>query len=401
MPLLRHQPFKGLYLAVELAFTLSWRPRPSWPPSRVVHKNLVKVVMKVVGRTGPIITSANHLAILPGVDVNGVWVEPTPQLVTGPLVQWCQTASVGPIPIPGYWVHKKNSTIPVAAAPMPGEKVIYSLHGGAYVRQSAHPTDPVSAIGRGFLKHVDSVHRVFSIEYRLSSARPDFVSPFPAALLDALAGYNYLVTKVGFDPADIIFVGDSAGGNLALALVRYLVDQQTDPKVASLGLPGSLVLLSPWVDISYSHDISPATDSSTRFAHCDYIDVRDGHPGITYAKSAFIGPHGRGAAEFNPYISPASRSPSVYSPLKNSGTFKAYPRTFIVAGGAEVLYDQITTFANRMINDLGLGDGVQDGEGKVVFYVAPDGIHDYLVFPWHEPERSDTLRAIAAWINKA
>ena len=47
-----------------------------------------------------------------------------------------------------------------------------------------------------------------------------------AALIDALAGYNYLVNTVGFHPTRIILEGDSAGGNLALALTRYLLEHR-------------------------------------------------------------------------------------------------------------------------------------------------------------------------------
>lgn len=91
---------------------------------------------------------------------------------------------------------------------MPGEKVVYALHGGGYTALSAHPSDPTAAIARGLLQHVDSVHRVFSCEYRLSSGDGlDAQNPFPAALLDALAGYVYLVKTVGLDPLDIIVEG--------------------------------------------------------------------------------------------------------------------------------------------------------------------------------------------------
>ncbi|KAJ3530080.1 hypothetical protein NMY22_g8722 [Coprinellus aureogranulatus] len=57
------------------------------------------------------------------------------------------------------------------------------------------------------------------------------------------------------------------------------------------------------------------------------------------------------------------------------------------------------TLKNRMVKDIGEGDGVKEGEGKVRYHEAPDAIHDYLCFPWHEPERSDTLRHIAEWVE--
>jgi acetyl esterase/lipase len=166
----------------------------------------------LTSKTGPLREIPNHLAITPGLDVKGVWINPVPpDYIVGELALWTRIADISPIRIPGYWLHKTSSTIDVGVRPMPGEKVVLALHGGAYIRLSAHPSDPTAAIGRGLLEHVDSVHRVFSVEYRLSSAKPfPEENPFPAALVDALTAFNYLVHDVGFAPSDIIVEGDSA-----------------------------------------------------------------------------------------------------------------------------------------------------------------------------------------------
>lgn len=337
--------------------------------------------------------SPDYRAITPGIDVNGVWIAPVPKnLIVGKLSQWAEHANVTSTRIPGYWMHKKGVDIDVASPPKSGEKVILALHGGAYIRLSAHPTDPTAAIARGLLKHVDRVHRILSVEYRLSSAEPFAVAhPFPTALLDALAGYIYLVNEVGFSPSDIIIEGDSAGGNLAHALTRYLTECKGTPGLPTP--PNALLLLSPWVDLGESHNNIP-NGSSLTFTRSDYLHS-PAHPGFQYAVRAFTGPHGLEAAEINPYISPSSLN------LALVVDFKDFPRTFIVAGGAEVLFDQIRTLRDRMIRDLGEGNGVAEGEGKVRYFEAPDGVHDYLIFPWHEPEGKYTLEAIAEWIALA
>ncbi len=90
--------------------------------------------------------------------------------------------------------------------------------------------------------------------------------------------------------------------------------------------------------------------------------------------------------------------PSLFSPRAQC-TLSRFPCVFIVAGGAEVLYDSIVTLRERMAADIGEGDGVREAEGKVRWYEAPDGVHDYLVFPWHEPERTETFKAIDKWLN--
>jgi acetyl esterase/lipase len=326
------------------------------------------------------VKSPNHLAITGGVGVNGVWVEPVPpQLITGVLKTSMIATSVTPTRIPGYWMHKQGSTTKIDAPPVPGKKVVYNMHGGAYIRLSAHPSDPTATIPRGLLEHVDSVHRIFSIEYRLSSTTPNPVAnPFPAALLDALAGYHYLINVIGFSPSDIIFCGDSAGGNLAHALVRYLVEYKDDVSIPAP--PSVLILLSPAADLGVSHD-TPGS-STYECANSDYIELVRG---VLYAKDAFLGPLGMSAAASNRYISPASLHPSM------SVDFKGFPKTFIVAGGAEVLRDQIRTLKDRMLKDL--------GEENLKYYEAEDSMHDYLALTWHEPERTDTYNALAKWIQ--
>ncbi|RDB28750.1 Esterase [Hypsizygus marmoreus] len=388
----RYQPLKGMYLTYQAMSTLLlrvplwvllaiWkRPKKSWSLKRSVLVKLLGHSMQMATSIGPISQHPDHLAITGGVDVNGIWVEPAPQLVTGRLKSWMFATSVEAIRIPGYWMHEQGSTIEVGAPPAPGEKVLYHLHGGAYVRLSAHPTDLTAAIPRGIVKHVDSIHRSFSIEYRLSSASPFKVAnPFPAALLDALAGYNYLVNVVGFSPTDIVIVGDSAGANLAHALTRYLVEYKDTPELRMPAPPGSLILLSPWADMSTSHDIPGG--SMFESIPSDYL-----HPSrneIDYARVAFTGPLGGGILVHNPYISPASLNAAMIV------DFKGFPRTCIVAGGAEILYDQIITLRDRMAKDLGK---------DLYYYEAKDAVHDFLVLEWHEPERTETLEAIANWL---
>jgi len=285
-------------------------------------------------------------------------------------------------------MNKKGMDLATGAAPQPGEKVILVLHGGAYIRLSAHPSDPTAEIARGLLKSVDSVRRVLSVEYRLSSHKPfQVANPFPAALLDALAGYIYLVHEVGFAPSDIIIEGDSAGGNLALALTRYLTEYHDTPRLPDA--PGALLLLSPWVDLAASHSKLPNGSAVT----CRSSDYLPSESGFAYPVVAFIGPHGPEAAETNPYISPASLNPGLVIDFKN------FPRTFIVSGDAEILLDQIRTLRDRMFKDLGEGNGLSDGEGKVRYFEVPDAVHDFLVFPWHQPEAKNTFLAISAWID--
>ena len=105
-------------------------------------------------------------------DVRHVWVELTPQLLTGEISNWAKAVNVMPSTIPAYWMSKKN--IPL----------------------SASPHDLPANIGRGLLEHCVDVCHIFAIEYRLSKHIPDELwHPFSAALFDI-----YLTGAVGLSP---------------------------------------------------------------------------------------------------------------------------------------------------------------------------------------------------------
>jgi acetyl esterase/lipase len=321
-------------------------------------------------------------------DLKGVWIDPVPDLIVDEIKIFAEAAHVHPIRIPGYWIHQAGLNGPADEAPLPGEKVIYGLHGGAYFIGSAASKIGAFNIYKGIMQHHPGIRSSFAIEYRLCVGPPYAPSAsFPAALIDALAGYNYLVNVVGYRPADIVIVGDSAGGNLALALTRYLVEKRDTIFDTQLPLPpGYLILCSPLTDLSYSH-YKPG--SSVAFEAWDLIPDPRSNVSFQYATDAFLGPHGKTAAETSRYISPACLLPSM-----EAVSFKGFPKTFICSGSAETLLDQIRTLKDRMVDDMGEGDGA----GQVVYYEALDAVHNYLPIRLWEPERTKTLRRIANWL---
>ncbi|KAI0314146.1 Alpha/Beta hydrolase protein [Amylostereum chailletii] len=337
--------------------------------------NLVRHLQVISSRTDTIKFVADHTTVSTGPHIKSVWVPPaSPELINDMLTAWAAAAHVSPTRIPGYWIDKRGTSTPNGAAPQPGEKIVLHLHGGAYIRLSASPDDLVAAIGRGLLKHCAPVRRVFALEYRLSKAAPDPpANAFPAALLDALAGYAYLVRTVGFAPKDIIVAGDSAGGNLAHALVRYLVEH---PELG-LPAPGFVLLLSPWMDLSNSHHDPPNVA-------LDYLAGRAGCT-LAYARGAFFGSGGEDI-QFSRYLSPGS-----VDPRAEAASFVGWPKTMVVGGDAEVLIESIRLVVARMKKDMG---------ERVTYYEAVDAVHDYLVLDFAEPEKTDTLKAIAEWVGK-
>ena len=176
----------------------------------------------------------NHTAIQEGPGIKASWIPPVPHLIKGNVAKWAQEAGVQSERILGYWFEKKGLDISASAPPKAGEKVIYSLHGGAYTKMSAHPDNLVSALRHGLMEHTQTIHRLFNLEYRLATrvgGKP--VYPFPTQLIDAVAGYNYLVKDLGFAPENIIVIGDSAGGNLSVELVRYLLEDRKSTRLNS------------------------------------------------------------------------------------------------------------------------------------------------------------------------
>jgi epsilon-lactone hydrolase len=111
-------------------------------------------------------------------------------------------------------------------------RVIYYLHGGGYVFGS-----PKAYRAFTFSMAHAAKANVFSLDYRMAPEHK-----FPAAVDDAVAGYQWLLEQ-GCDPARIVVGGDSAGGGLALALFLSL-------KNLGLPMPAGGFLYSPWTDLA-------------------------------------------------------------------------------------------------------------------------------------------------------
>ncbi|WP_333646009.1 alpha/beta hydrolase [Lacrimispora sp.] len=115
-------------------------------------------------------------------------------------------------------------------------RVILQLHGGGYI-------GPMKNIYRRFAVRYSKVSYggdVLTLDYRVA---PE--NPYPAALEDAVAAYEWLVKEKGYCPENIVVAGDSAGGGLGLALGLYLKDQ-------GMALPSGFITMSPWTDLTNS-----------------------------------------------------------------------------------------------------------------------------------------------------
>jgi monoterpene epsilon-lactone hydrolase len=107
------------------------------------------------------------------------------------------------------------------------------LHGGAYVACSPQTHRPITS---WFARHG---WRVFAPDYRLAPEHR-----FPAQIKDAVAVYRTLL-ETGVAHTQIVVAGDSAGGNLSLALCLSL-------RAAGLPQPAAIALFSPVTDFAWT-----------------------------------------------------------------------------------------------------------------------------------------------------
>lgn len=116
------------------------------------------------------------------------------------------------------------------------DKVILQLHGGGYIGPMKN------AYYRFAIRYTEESlgASVLTIDYRVAPK-----DPFPAALEDAIAAYQWLLEEAEYSGKDIIVAGDSAGGGLALCLGHYLKDH-------GIELPAAFICMSPWTDLTLS-----------------------------------------------------------------------------------------------------------------------------------------------------
>ncbi|CUA70318.1 hypothetical protein RSOLAG22IIIB_00673 [Rhizoctonia solani] len=236
-------------------------------------------------------------------DARFIWIDSVAsELVTGEIKRFASACGAESQRIPAYGFGKWGTTPDVPLA-KDGEKIILNLHGGGFIAGTAHPEDFTANIPRGFVRHGDFVvARVLSVDYRISASHPyPIAAPFPTAITDALAGYIYLTRGLGFKPQNIIVCGDSAGGNIALGLVRYLRDT---PELG-LGMPGGLILISPWVDIIATATQAPE-NQVTKNQKTDYIQPSTQYRAGTYPYLSYLGGLTVEDTRKNLFLSPAS-----------------------------------------------------------------------------------------------
>ncbi|TBU30613.1 alpha/beta-hydrolase [Dichomitus squalens] len=401
--LLEYQPFKAVYLVYSFGtFILvkipAWffsyvspsrRPRPTWTIRRSLIIRSFQELQELF--TVKIHLQLSHRDPLQEVldssltDAKFVWLEPIPDdspLFCGEIRRFADITGVKPAKIAGYWFLRRGSAWNGPNA-QPGEKVVLHMHGGAFCIGTAHPSDMTANISRGLLEYSGTLQRTFSVDFRLTASAPNPpANPFPAAVLDSLAAYRYLVQDCGFEPKNVVFAGDSAGGNIALALVRHLIENE----LSSLPPPRALFLSSAWLDLMGSRDGPESSRVQNALSDIFSRRLPKGEFFAQYAITSLRGSLDLDVVKTNRYFSPAAVDAQ---PPEGSTLFKGFPETYVTAGGAERFSDDSKALVERMKAD------------SVVVHedFSPDAVHDFLIFNWHEPERTEVFKRVCSWID--
>ena len=187
-------------------------------------------------------------------------------------------------------------------------KVLVYTHGGAYTFLSAKSTKTNSVP----VAHTTGL-RVVSIDYTVAPK-----SKWNETIDQVIEAIQELIKQDGYKLEDIAMYGDSAGGGLTPGSILKMIDK-------GLGMPGAVVLMSPWTDITETGDT--------------YQTLKEADPILTYpnclanAAGAYAAP----ADQENPYVSP------VYGDYS-----KGFPPTLIQYGTKEIFSSNAIRYYQKL-----------------------------------------------------
>lgn len=206
------------------------------------------------------------------------------------------------------------------------KQVLVFLHGGGFALGSSRSHRKLA----GHLAKAAGT-TAFVADFRLAPEHK-----FPAAIEDCVAIVRAL-REQGHAVADVNLVGDSAGGNLAIATVL---------KLRELGepLPAQVLTMSPWLNMENTGSTIETNDAT------DFLIAREGLQ-----------------ANIDRYIDGAT-SPT--DPLANPlyADFQGFPRLYINAADTESLFDDSVQLHARA---TAAGVDVEFSIGKGMQHVFP------------------------------
>lgn len=277
--------------------------------------------------------------------------------------KWCKANNIAPdvVELKGnckaFWMGDKSANY----------TVVY-FHGGGF---SLDGDDTVLQYWNGVQKDLASASKSVSflfVEYTLVPH-----GTYPVQFQEGVEALSYVLNTVGKKPGEIILAGDSAGGNMSLALLSHLMHPSPDAPEVKLSEPlKALVLVAPWV--SFRTD----WPSAKRNAYKDIIEADSGKKwGLDYLSGKPTTPYAE-----------ALEAPTGW--WKDAG--KYVDGIISVCGSDEMLVDPIEEWVKRY---------KADGNSNITSVVAKNEIH---IAPIIEPKFGDSNeteqgKAIKAWMK--
>ncbi|POS69018.1 alpha/beta hydrolase fold protein [Diaporthe helianthi] len=228
---------------------------------------------------------------------------------------------------------------------------------------------------------------IFSLTYTLSPG-----ATYPTQLKQAALALNYLLVDEHRDPSSILLGGDSAGGNLAAALLEHIArpHPQVQPVTLSRTLNAAL-LISPWISFSLTEP------SIANNAESDYLAPR----ALRRASNAYIPPGGDHDHDSQPVTAP----PEWWSDVAR----RVVDKMMIWGGGGEVLIDGIRSFAATVKNGFSEADAErinrdeQKGTDRFTFVVTPRHSHEEMIIDevFFKSKKGEGAEVIERWLSGA
>lgn len=183
--------------------------------------------------------------------------------------------------------------------------------------------------------------------------------PYPRQLQQAASMLNHVLTSLDYQPSNLILGGDSAGGNLVLAILSHISHPHPDESIPRVNVSSKfrgIFLVSPWVSFDTS------TPSFTANASSDSLPAFT----LEHWSSTFLG---------------TSPSDQYSEPVRADAEWWRKTRSFvddvlIVAGKDELLLDGIEAFVANFENGVGSSHGAGGSGGKITSLMLEGVSHD-------------------------
>jgi epsilon-lactone hydrolase len=226
------------------------------------------------------------------------------------------------------------------------DRVLLCMHGGGYALGSMYSH-------RKLYGHFAKAFGVSALIVNYRRA-PEHLHPGP--LDDVVSAYHWLLTDEKIAPEHIIFLGDSAGGALAISTMLRARER-------ALPLPAAAISLAPYLDVEatgVSYEINADKDKlGSRAATLAFVSV-------------FLGPDG-------------NRKDPLANPLL--ADLKGLPPMLLQVGGDDVLLDDSKAFLVK----------AQASGVDVTLEIEPNMQHVYHFLAGALPEADAAIRRAAAW----